>query len=147
MPLPVLISWVWMARAAVSMLGMAPGYGPMYRIMGLAQHDWQAIAAMLAIAAMAGLSAWGIFRREPWSWYGCFALALLMGAAALVMVSRADYTEFYKQMGMSDAQRNLALHQSASIYKGPAIVMSVALIGFLLVTKRFFRFHEKPSMA
>lgn len=149
MPLPVLIAWVWLAAAAASMLGMAPGYGPMYRFMGVVQHDWQAIAAMLALAGIAGLSAWGIVRRQEWSWFGALVLALIMVAVAVVTMLRVDFAEVYKQMGMTDAQlrQNVALQQNGSLYKGPAIVISAALLLFLLVTKRYYRFSEHSSAA
>lgn len=145
--LPVLICWVWMVQMSVSVLGMAPGYGPVYQQMGLVKESWEAVAIMLGVGVLAGVCAWGILTRKAWSWYGCFGMSLLMAAFAWIFVVGTDFAGMYRKMGMSEEQVKpiMAFNGGGSMYTVPAVLIAGGIILFLLMTKRCFRFDGEKG--
>lgn len=147
--LPVLIWWVWLASMVVCMLAMAPASGPIYQAMGLVQEAWQAMVAMVALSLIAGVCAWAVMTRKPWSWYVSMALAVLCGVTGWFTLSKMDLMELYRKMGMKEEQlqSSAAFYGNGAMYQWLGMITMVTMIVFLLATKRFYRFDNAPESA
>ncbi len=142
--IPVQIWWLLLVWMAVSLVAMAPTYGPFIVNVGLAGTTFEAAAAMAITALLCGAVARGIMTRRSWGWLGSMALALLfLGLGAYSYVT-ADLGNAYKEMGMPEEQidmmRQMYGENLGAIWL-PMGMLGLASLIYLLVVRRHW--HER----
>ncbi|MCX6956772.1 MAG: hypothetical protein NTV51_31990, partial [Verrucomicrobia bacterium] len=118
-PLPVLAMCLMQVFGAVCLLAM-PRFGGTFPLAGFIVTGWTARLIWLGFAAVSLYAAWGFYhlRRRAWQIY--LVLVVLSGASSILTSIRVDLMNYYRQIGMSQAQ--LAQLADSPLMQGSAFI-------------------------
>ena len=144
-PLPLLALCVWVTFCALGTLaGLAVNVQVVFSII---LTGVPAFGVTLALAAVQGWLARGLYRLEPRAWWGTLVFYLLMGVSGFVTFYRIPISELVERQGLDLSGQQGAeqiLSAIQSIMPGLMVVGNLLLLSLILFVKRYFRANVLP---
>jgi hypothetical protein len=140
-PLPVLAASLMLATGAVYCVLMS-FTTPLLPILGRYVTGVRAGVLLLAIAAVDGALAHGLFKRRPVAWWIAVITMIFRLVSSAATFGRANLIEAYSKMGWSSQQlqmmqANPGLRSGVFLYWG--LLFCVLFLGYMIWIKRYFR--------
>ena len=104
------------------------------------------IGSYAAVVTSPPLMAWGTWRQSPAAWWGLVAFQVF-GLVNFLTLRSLDMAAYMKQAGYPDEQIRQAASMNilgSAFMLWIAVVVSLALLGFLVAIRRHFR-GQNPS--
>lgn len=139
-PLPVLAAGLLLASFAcgLAVAAAAPAW-PLFTKLLKAPAS---TAAILAQAALLGISAWGLWRLRPWAWWTGLIVNLVMFASFLVYIRTAGMAAYLTAFGLDDRQTRLVKDMpffTGGPWEWLMALYPVCFVVFMLWVRRYLR--------
>jgi hypothetical protein len=146
-PLPVLACSLWLAVGVAMMLILPFTSHGVIPCFGVFLAGVSGTLSYLAIAAIGGYAAWGLYKLQRWSWWLVLIGLCLYLASSLLTFAQHDVAEMYRLMGYPEAQ--LQQLQQSNLLAGSGMMWimvscMVPWLAFLIFIKRYFR-RQPPA--
>ncbi|MCI0349311.1 MAG: hypothetical protein L0Z53_07795 [Acidobacteriales bacterium] len=144
LPIPVIILIIWFSFVGLSALAGA-AFFPLSTLFGFVIHGTAARVIGLAFFAVSAYCAWNLYKLRLQGWIvsavaqGTWIVSGVITAVRLNAITLIE--ESYRSMGMSPEQiANQSLDvQSVNLFWWLGVLLSGALLGLILYTKRYFK--------
>jgi hypothetical protein len=142
----VLACSLWVAVAVPMMLILPFTSHGVMPFFGVFLTGVSGTLSYLAVAAIGGYAARGLYKLQRWSWWLVSISLCLYLASSLLTFARHDVVEMYRLMDYPEAQIKLLQQSNLLAGSGMMWIMvscMVPWLAFLIFIKRYFR--RQPS--
>lgn len=144
-PVPLVILGLWEGWQALSVFGFILVRATV--LFGVVVHGAAAFLTLLLYSALSGYAAWLIFHRKLAGWGIALFTTVFWTASAVALFFRHGVTQLSRELAVMprQAQSFQQFPRLVHVTLGASLTLMIALLIFLLYTRKFFVKHVAAS--